>query len=276
MLWTKAIEHCHAEGVPVVLVTLTEVRGHAPQAPGAKMVVCADRTWGTVGGGNLEASAVDHARALLSADAVQARVDTSHFDLNEHAPNRHGSQCCGGKVSLILEVLPAPPAVAIFGMGHVGTELARILARHPLRLHLIDSRADTVISAEAALRDEPVADLTWHHAPVPEVTLGELPTDSQVLIMTHDHAEDIALVDSALRCSHLAGIGLIGSSAKWRRFEARLRTEGHSPEAIAAVRSPIGDPQISGKAPASVALSVATELLRLVATTTPAHAGGER
>ena len=40
----------------------------------------------------------------------------------------HGRQCCGGEVTLVLEPLPVVPAVAVFGMGHVGLELARILA----------------------------------------------------------------------------------------------------------------------------------------------------
>ena len=58
-----------------------------------------------------------------------------------------------------------------------------------------------------------------HHAPVPELVLGQVPRGTHVLVMTHDHAEDAALCDAALRCSHLGSVGLIGSSAKWRRFE---------------------------------------------------------
>ena len=34
------------------------------------------------------------------------------------------------------------PSVAIFGIGHVGLELARILARQPIELTLVDSRAE--------------------------------------------------------------------------------------------------------------------------------------
>ncbi len=72
-----------------------------------------------------------------------------------------------------------------------------------------------------------------------------------MLVMTHDHAEDFALCDAALRCAHLASIGLIGSAAKWRRFEKGLRVEGHSEESIARIRCPIGDPSApAGKDPA--------------------------
>ena len=80
--------------------------------------------------------------------------------------------------------------------------------------------------------------------------------------MTHDHAEDAAVCDAALRCSHLGSIGLIGSSSKWRRFEAVLRREGHSPDAVARINSPIGLPDLTGKDPSTVAISVAAALVR--------------
>jgi xanthine dehydrogenase accessory factor len=85
-----------------------------------------------------------------------------------------------------------------------------------------------------------------------------------VLILTHDHAEDFALCDAALRTSHLGSIGLIGSAAKWRRFEQGLRVEGHAESEIARIQSPIGTPDIGGKDPAMIALSVAAQLLRTV------------
>jgi xanthine dehydrogenase accessory factor len=103
-----------------------------------------------------------------------------------------------------------------------------------------------------------------HHSPVPELALGEVPSGTHVLILTHDHAEDFALCDAALRTAHLGTIGLIGSAAKWRRFQQGLRVEGHPESEIARIQSPIGSPEISGKEPAVIALSVAADLLRTV------------
>ena len=57
---------------------------------------------------------------------------------------------------------------------------------------------------------------------IPELVLGELPPGTRVLVLTHDHAEDLAIIDAALRCDHLGAIGLIGSSAKWARFRSQL------------------------------------------------------
>ena len=125
--WIDAVGELRTRREPGVLVTLAAVRGHAPRKAGAKMVVSVGRTWGSVGGGNLEAVAVERARALLAAGT--AEPETFSSALSDKAPYQHGVQCCGGEVSVLLEPLPVVPAVAIFGVGHVGLELARILAR---------------------------------------------------------------------------------------------------------------------------------------------------
>ncbi len=105
---------------------------------------------------------------------------------------------------MLLEPLPVVPSVAIFGVGHVGLELARILARHDLDLHLVDSRSAHLTEAELAPLADAVAAVHAHHVPVlPELVLAELPPGTRVLVLTHDHAEDLAIVDAALRCDHL-------------------------------------------------------------------------
>ena len=208
-----------------MLVTLVSIRGHAPREAGAKMVVTVDGAWDSIGGGNLEATAVARARRML-ADGARTPQQLE-LALNERAPVEHGQQCCGGEVVVLLEPLAVAPSVAVFGMGHVGLELARILARHDLELHLVDSRADQVTASRLSVLDDAVARVHVHHAPVPELVLGQVPRGTHVLVMTHDHAEDAALCDTALRCGHLASIGLIGSSAKWSRFRQRLAAEGH-------------------------------------------------
>ena len=61
------------KGSPAVLVTVVEVRGHAPRDAGAKMVVGAKQTWGSVGGGNLEETAIDRAREMLHGGRPRPR-----------------------------------------------------------------------------------------------------------------------------------------------------------------------------------------------------------
>lgn len=260
MDWLRAAEHLRARREPGVIVVLLEVRGHAPREAGARMVVSADGAWGTIGGGNLEATATRRAREMVAARAQEP--ERLELRLSDRAPTEHGVQCCGGEVTVVLEPLPVVPSVAVFGLGHVGMELARILARQDLDLHLVDSRADRLSGSALEPLADAVARLHLHPAPVPEVVLGEVPPGTHVLILTHDHAEDAALCDMALRCGHLGSIGLIGSSAKWRRFEQLLAREGHGPEAIARIATPIGQPGLEGKDPATIAVGIAAQLLR--------------
>ncbi|SFO69052.1 xanthine dehydrogenase accessory factor [Geodermatophilus dictyosporus] len=259
MDWLTAVERLRSAREHGVLVTVASVRGHAPREAGAKMVVAADRTWGTVGGGNLEAVAVARARALLDAGALQPEL--LPVTLSDKVPFQHGVQCCGGEVTVLLEPLPVVPAVAVFGVGHVGLELARILARRDLELHLVDSRPEQLTPERLSVLDDALARVHVHHVPVlPELVLAELPPGAHVLVMTHDHAEDAALCDAALRTPQLGSIGLIGSAGKWARFRRKLADEGHPPEAIERITTPIGLPGITGKDPATIAVSVAAAL----------------
>ena len=225
MDWVAAVERLRSRGEAGVLVTVAEVRGHSPREAGAKMVVAAHDTWGSVGGGNLEATAIERARELLGDPAAEPTMFTCK--LSDKAPVAHGVQCCGGEVTLLLEPLAVLPAVAIFGVGHVGLELARILARHNLQLHLVDSRPEQLSDQVLAVLDDAVARIHTHHVPVlPELVLAELPVGTHVLVMTHDHAEDAALIDAALRTSHLGSIGLIGSSGEVEPVPREARRRG--------------------------------------------------
>ena len=261
MRWLDAVETLRTERRGGVLVTLVSVRGHAPRAAGAKMVVSADATWDSIGGGNVEATAVARAREVLACGGTAPT--TFVLDLSDKAPGEHGVQCCGGEVTVLLEPLGVRPAVAIFGVGHVGLELARILARHDLDLHLIDSRPDRLgADALSPLADADARVHVHHEAVLPELVLAELPPGTHVLVMTHDHAEDLALLDAGLRDPHLGPIGLIGSSAKWARFRSTLLADGHDPGAVDRIVTPIGMSALPGKDPATIAVSVAAALLQ--------------
>lgn len=244
-----------------MLVTVAEVRGHGPRKAGAKMLVSASGSWGSIGGGDLEATAIERARAEL--EQPRARAELVESELSDRVPHEHGGQCCGGIVTLLFEPLPVVPAVAIFGLGHVGWELARILARHELELHLIDTRPEMLARARLEALDGPAA-ISVHRIPLlPETVIAELPSGCHVLIMTHDHAEDLALCDVALGRADLGSIGLIGSRGKWARFRRRLGQEsGHDAESFARIKTPIGLPEIRGSEPATIAVSVAADLLR--------------
>jgi xanthine dehydrogenase accessory factor len=261
-----------------VIVTLAMVRGHAPRNGGAKMVVSGDGCVGTVGGGNLEATAIHRAREMLSAGAAEPELLT--LTLSDRATTEYGVQCCGGEVTMLLEPVRVVPSVAIFGLGHVGLELARVLARQPIELDLVDSRAEMLaperigVPGTSGVLGDAVATVRVRALPVPEAALADLPDGAHVLVMTHDHVEDLAIVESALRTDRLGSIGLIGSRSKWARFSAELRSAGHDEADLARVTTPIGIAGIRSKEPAAIAVSVAARVLQLVEEAAVVHPAG--
>jgi xanthine dehydrogenase accessory factor len=132
---------------------------------------------GTVGGGNLEQTAIEQARRMLAAGSAEPELLA--LTLSDKAVTEYGVQCCGGEVTMLLEPIRVTPAVAVFGLGHVGLELARILARHELELVLVDSRAEMLARSgsaprAAAVLGDAVARVRVVHAPVPEAALADL------------------------------------------------------------------------------------------------------
>ena len=268
MDWVDELHRLREARTPAVLITLAAVRGHAPRNGGAKLVVSPERLFGSVGGGNLEATAVERAREMLAEGTGEPQLLT--LALNDRVTTEYGVQCCGGEVTMLLEPVRAVPSVAIFGLGHVGLELARILARQDMELHLVDARPEMLapdrlgVPGSTGPLADAVATVRLRHAPVPEAVIADLPPGTHVLIMTHDHVEDIAITDQALRRDGLGSIGLIGSASKWVRFRAKLTELGHTEDDLARVATPIGIPEVRGKAPASIAVSVAARILQQV------------
>ncbi|GAA4009891.1 xanthine dehydrogenase accessory protein XdhC [Deinococcus rubellus] len=263
MNWLAALNHLTQTSQPGVLITVAAVRGHAPREAGAKMVVGLEQTWDSVGGGNLEMAAADRARALMRAGVQAPELLT--LRLTDSAANEYGRQCCGGEVTLLLEPLATVrPHIAIFGVGHVGLELGLMLSRLPLNLHLVDSREIQMLPERLAVLEQGAAKLHLHHSPIPEMSLHELPAGAHLVIMTHDHAEDAALCDAALRRPDLGFIGLIGSKVKWIRFQEQLKSVGHTAADLKRITSPIGLSSIKSKMPAVIALSVAAQLAQIL------------
>lgn len=158
--------------------------------------------------------------------------------------------------TMVVERLPAPrPQVWVFGAGHVGAALVEVLARLPnQRVVWIDEREH----AFPARLPEAVTKL-WVRAP--EAVVPRALSGAAMVVMTHSHARDLAIVDAALGRADLGFVGLIGSRTKRARFETRLQGSGHGGDALARLVCPIGIDGIRGKEPEVIAVAVAAQLL---------------
>ncbi len=142
--------------------------------------------------------------------------------------------------------------VYIYGAGHVGDALARVLAPMPqFEVFLADVR-------EPLFGDLP-AQVHYSDQTPPHELLKTAPAGAAHLIMTPEHDYDLTLCDTLLK-QPFAFAGLIGSETKWARFRKRLAALGHSDAQISRITCPIGDPTL-GKHPQAIAVGVASQLL---------------
>ena len=255
---------------PACLVTVDSAQGSVPREVGAWMALPAGggAPIGSIGGGHLEWQALAEAQQRL-AEHLAGRP--ARPALRRRALGPALGQCCGGTVVLRFECVGADDApalaarlapqrrpLALFGGGHVGRALERVLRPLPFALHWIDSR-DGVFP-----EDLPAAVHCEHSEPV-QGAVPTLAAGSMVLVMSFSHAEDLDIVAACLARQRaradLPFIGLIGSRTKWARFRHRLEARGFAPEELAQVGCPIGVPGIHGKQPEVIAVAVAAQLL---------------
>lgn len=247
--WYAALHALQREAQPHVLASVVGAAGSTPREPGAKMLITESDIYDTLGGGTFEYQVIACAREALARGERGTRLEA--FPLG----GRSG-QCCGGYVHVLIELFGhADMEIAVFGAGHVGQALVGLLAPLPWRVQWFDSRRDAFPATQQAR-------LTQHHLDEPAAAVALLPAGCHALVMTHDHAEDLALVDALLQRNDCASIGLIGSASKWASFRRRLRDAGHDARHLDQhVRCPIGVPGANGKLPYEIALSVAAELM---------------
>ena len=253
---------------PAVLVCVDATEGSVPREAGTWMAVFAEALVGTIGGGQLEYQAIERARQWLKVDAASHAADP----VLRVALGPALGQCCGGVVYLRFEKVtltdlpvlavrlrPRLLAVALFGGGHVGLALVRVLSRLPFAVTWVDSRdgvfPDNLPDNVVCEQSEPV-----------QAAVRALAPNSRVLIMSFSHAEDLDVVAACLQRQRaqadLPYIGLIGSATKWASFRQRLEARGFTAAELAHVTSPIGVPGINGKAPEVIAVAVAAQLLQ--------------
>lgn len=99
--WIKSLVELAAARSPVVLLTVTSVRGSAPRETGASMIVTSTESIGTIGGGQLEFQCVQIAcEQLKDLSANNDCAITRKFVLGANC-----GQCCGGVVEVMFEYL---------------------------------------------------------------------------------------------------------------------------------------------------------------------------
>lgn len=241
------------EGTAFVFVVLAETLGSTPQDAGAKMLVTsAGLLTGTVGGGKVEAKAIELATAML------ARGDTTPQFVNWTLKTDVG-MTCGGSVKLYFEPHLAGGAGAnwpiwLFGAGHVVQALVPVLAPLDCHLTVVDPRREWLDRLPRALN------VRYVQAEEPAALVPTIPDRAFLLCLTKGHASDRPVLQRALGERNFPFVGVIGSDAKAEILRRELIAGGLAPERAAQFHCPVGLP-FGSNHPHEIALSIAAQLI---------------
>jgi len=288
--WAQAALSGLNEGY-VCLVSVAEAKGSVPREAGAIMLVYNNHIDGSIGGGELEFQAIKTARKDMPEKAFLREVRS--YPLGPAL-----GQCCGGNVKLMFEwygpdsqpvlaqlaaqdqcyslhptnsqdspIVAIQPSekmlslplsaqrqpVFLYGAGHVGRAVVEIARHLPCQIYWVDTDDDRY-------PEDIVEEVTKLPARKPETIAQHAPGDAIHLIMTYSHKIDFEIVSAVLSCGNFARCGLIGSETKAVRFSKRLKDAGLKSDTIERLTCPIGLPEITGKKPLQVAISVTAQL----------------
>ena len=246
-----ALGEALSRGEEAALVTIVSSNGSTPQRVGAKMLVFGDgRIVGTVGGGCYEHDAIGVAKQVLAS----RKARTVKYDLNDDFAEETGL-VCGGQMEVFIEPIEASPSVYIFGAGHVGFYLGRLIQEAGFGVHVIDDRA-AFANAERFPKAMSIVvdDIPQWLARTP------IPPTAYVVIVTRGHRNDLDVLRE-IAPRDLRYIGLIGSRAKVARLYDAVVAEGRiAPEQLERIHAPIGL-DIGAVTPQEIAVSIAAELI---------------
>lgn len=280
------------QGRRCVLCLVIGSRGSTPQAPGALMLVDdAAMTYGTIGGGCVEAQVRRDAFAMLGAGAPEPG-GTLRFTLN-HDYGWDDGLICGGTLDLIVAPPPSPQALDdvraamdarrpthidlwatdasgsrqgyrlripprdrlyIAGAGHVGQAVARAALTLEFDVHVFDDRADLLASSlppGARGIGGEIAD---------SLRTAEIDPATYCLVVTRGHRHDEQALGAVVGRG-AAYVGMIGSRRKVKLIFDDLGAMGVPREALAGVRAPVGL-DIGAVTVEEIAISIAAELVQ--------------
>jgi xanthine dehydrogenase accessory factor len=229
------------------LATVVRAAGSTPQRVGARMLLDGTgRTWGTVGGGRIEAMVLEALRDCL----VHGRSHTQAWELG-----RTLGMCCGGRMEVLLERVDGAARLIMFGAGHVACPTARLAQSLDFRVSVVDEREELNTAARFPHAERLLL--------APSEAFAQLAPTAQdfVLVMTHDHQLDQHVLELALKRPHRY-IGMIGSRRKVLRIVERMRERDGAGQSLdlTHLHAPVGL-DIGAVGPEEIAVSVLAELI---------------
>jgi xanthine dehydrogenase accessory factor len=245
--WIEESVRLQQAGRPFAIATIVAVAGSTSRDAAAHMLVEPDGTiHGTIGGGSVEDDVIQQ-----SIQVLQEGTPRLQEFIND---GEDGRPMCGGKMQLFIEPFGVSRNLYIFGGGHVGSALARIMIPTSFNVTIIDEREDYPRERFPGVN---VIHADFSDLP-PQLIFN--PLTSHIVVLTYSHEQDLKIVRNCLR-KPWHYLGMIASRVKAKQIRETLLREGVDPELLKRLISPIGLPGVGSKEPAEIAVSIAAQLL---------------
>lgn len=252
----EAIQKHKRLGHTMMTVTVVEKQDAGPLEVGKKMLVTSDgKAYGTVGGGAIEYEARNLCKELIaSRQNLLKKYVLMEGRIVEDAETL--PMACGGTATLFYEYIGPKAFVTIFGAGHVGQALCRLLKTMDFYVRVIDDR-EPVIEAFTG------ADMKHHQSFVSYIEEKGIETGEYVIVCTPSHQNDYQVLHKVLEMGYKPKyIGMLCSSAKLKDYLKRTYKVFGDDVDLSNFYSPIGL-ATGGGSPAEIAISIASEMLSI-------------
>jgi len=242
------------DGVACMMVTVVEKNGEGPLEVGKKMLVTEnDEAYGTVGGGAIEYEARERCKHLIQTGTSELRK----YSLTENKvieDTQMLPMACGGIATLFFEYIGVKAYVYIFGAGHVGQALTKVLKTMNYHLTVIDARKEVMDVFEGA--DRKVHESFTHF-----LEKEKMHKDSYIIVCTPSHQYDYNVLHKVIEKDIKPKyIGMLCSLSKLEDYLSRTYEAYGKEINLDNFYSPIGL-NLGGGSPEEIAISIAAEML---------------
>ena len=244
-------------GKDLVLVTVTEKEGMGPADVGKKMIVTEDGdAFGTVGGGAIEFYAREKAKKMVrERKSFSEKYILCDRDVYVDEGEVKLNMACGGRVTLFYDFIGPKQSVYIFGGGHCGAALAKVLKPLGFHITIIDDRKSVI----DALDDS--ADIKVVSGFAEYIENNGLKDNAYIVVCTPSHQNDYHVLNKILEKNiKPAYFGMLCSRKKINDYLERAYQEYGKDIDLSNFYSPIGL-NIGGNSPEEIAISISAEML---------------
>lgn len=255
----EKINELRKQGKDLVLVTVTEKEGMGPADVGKKMLVSEDNeSFGTVGGGAIEFYAREKCKEVIKQRKSFSEkyllcgreiiVDEDQVTL---------PMACGGKATLFYEFVGPKQHVYIFGAGHCGAALARVLKPLGFHITIIDERDYVINSLDDSVDVKVISGF------VDYIEKYGIRDNSYVVVCTPAHTNDYHVLNKILEKNiRPAYFGMLCSRKKIGEYMSKAYSTYGKDIDLTNFYSPIGL-DIGGNSPEEIAISISGEMLSI-------------